>query len=397
MQQGTKPLADSDGSRKRTIRVSAEALPRAPFPAARWEAWRQTCAAWWRDELERPLIAVTVQGCDPGHPPPELVHQEVDAAYEFTLPAAQVVDVWDFNLARQRYLGDAFPNHRANFGPGHNAVFYGAVPQIQPSTVWCHPAPVADIADLTVQLDPTHPWLQRQCELYRAAAARWQGGVCLAMSDIVSGLDVLAALRGTEQLLLDLYDAPQQVERLLWETHEAYWQTFECLDAALRPGNPGWTAWDQILSPEPYLMQQCDFAYMIGPAMFRQFVLPELRATCRRMANSFYHLDGVGQLPHLDLLLSIEELDGIQWVPGAGQPDYDQWFDIYRRVRAAGKKIQLVGPSCEVVDRIADALGSLRGFVIVQGCSIHDDLEAVTRWLATYGIARCPPPPPPEP
>ncbi len=358
----------------------------AGFTAERWAAVRKIYRAWWRDELERPVIAVTVHECEAERSVPELAPQNVDAAYDFTIPAEKVVDVWDYRLARQRYMGDAFANVRPVFGPGHNAVFHGAVPKIQPSTVWCHPCPITAIEELNIRLDRQHPWLLRQCDLYRAAARRWQGGVCLAMSDIVSSLDPLAALRGAEQLLLDLCDSPHQVERLVWETHEAYWQTFDCLDTVFRSTNPGWTAWDQILSDEPYIMQQCDFAYMISPAMFKRFVLPELRASCRRMTNSFYHLDGVGQLPHLDLLLSIEELSGIQWIPGAGQPGYDHWIDCYRRIRAAGKKIQLFGPSREVVDRIADALGSLRGFMIVHGCSITDDLDAVERWLASHGV-----------
>lgn len=40
----------------------------AEFAVERWAALCQTCRAWWRDELERPLIAVTVHGCEPGRP-----------------------------------------------------------------------------------------------------------------------------------------------------------------------------------------------------------------------------------------------------------------------------------------------------------------------------------------
>jgi 5-methyltetrahydrofolate--homocysteine methyltransferase len=356
------------------------------FSPARWEQIRQTAAAWWRDELDRPLIAVTANGFEPRQTPPAAAPRFVDAAYDFGLPAANVVDAWDWRLSQQRYLGDAFPTVRPNFGPGHNAVFSGARPDVRPTTVWFHPAPPSDIAALSVALDREHPWLQRLRELYRAAADRWQGRVCLGMSDITPNLDPLASLRGTDRLLFDLYDAPEEVDRLVGELHHVFWQTFDLLDAIIRPANPGWTAWDQIFSGEPYLMQQCDFCYMISPAMFERFVLPDLRASCRRLTNSFYHLDGVGQLPHLDLLLSIEELDGIQWIPGAGQPDYDHWCDLYRRIRAAGKKVQLCGPSLVVVDRIADALGSLRGFVIMPSCPAGADLEEIARWLATYGV-----------
>jgi 5-methyltetrahydrofolate--homocysteine methyltransferase len=64
---------------------------------------------------------------------------------------------------------------------------------------------------------------------------------------------------------------------------------------------------------------------MIGPKMFRRLSLPDLKATCQRLGRSFYHLDGVGQIPHQPYLLGIEELDGMQWIPGDGKPDCSSW------------------------------------------------------------------------
>ena len=78
-------------------------------------------------------------------------------------------------------------------------------------------------------------------------------------------------------------------------------------------------------------MLQCDFCYMIGPEQFKKFVLPELAVSCKKLTNPFYHLDGPGQLPHLDYLLSIPELKGIQCVPGDGSPHDGPWgrsFDL---------------------------------------------------------------------
>ena len=78
---------------------------------------------------------------------------------------------------------------------------------------------------------------------------------------------------------------------------------------------------------------------MISPEMFGEFVLPELRQSCKRLERSFYHLDGKGELPHLPQLLEIEELDGIQWVPGAGNGTPLDWLDVYRMIAAADKKM----------------------------------------------------------
>ena len=110
-------------------------------------------------------------------------------------------------------------------------------------------------------------------------------------------------------------------------------------------------------------MLQSDFAYMISPEMFERFVLPDLTACCEYLDHGFYHLDGKGQIPHLDLLLSIERLWGIQWIPGDGQPPPDQWLSLLKRIRDGGKLCQ-VFVSPEGARHIVKNLGG-RGFLLV--------------------------------
>jgi hypothetical protein len=88
-------------------------------------------------------------------------------------------------------------------------------------------------------------------------------------------------------------------------------------------------------------MLQSDFAYMISPRMFEQFVLRDIAACCDALDHGFYHLDGVGQIPHLDMLLSLERLRGVQWIPGDGQPPPEAWLPVLQRIRDAGKLCQL--------------------------------------------------------
>jgi len=40
-------------------------------------------------------------------------------------------------------------------------------------------------------------------------------------------------------------------------------------------------------------------------------------------------------------LLSIPDLHGIQWIPGAGNPPPEEWPDLLRRIRDASKLCQL--------------------------------------------------------
>jgi 5-methyltetrahydrofolate--homocysteine methyltransferase len=83
------------------------------------------------------------------------------------------------------------------------------------------------------------------------------------------------------------------------------------------------------------------------------------------MDYGFYHMDGKGQIPHLDHLLSIPRLRGIQWQPGAGAPLASEWLDLLRRIRDGGKLCQVyVTP--EGALKIKRELGG-RGFLLAVG------------------------------
>ena len=79
-------------------------------------------------------------------------------------------------------------------------------------------------------------------------------------------------------------------------------------------------------------------------------------------------MDGVGQLNHLDDLLTIENFRAIQWVYGDGKPDAIHWLPVYEKIRAAGKEIQLLS-----VKDFFDILPILHGSPLFQaGLSSKD-------------------------
>lgn len=332
------------------------------FTRERWESITQDYTAWWAGELKRPLLHITSYGHDATRPAPKISMHNFTASYGLDTHAADIVDVWDYELSSQRFLGDAFPSVCLNFGPGSLAVYLGATLEAREETVWFHPPSAKPIEDLTLALDYHNKWLTRAKDIAKAAMERWQGVVQVGMADLGGSLDVLSTFRPSENLLMDLCLNPYHVHRLLEQVHSTWFQAFGEIDSVLRRANPGYTAWQAIFSKDPYYILQCDFAYMISPEMFDEFVKPWLMRSCEQLTNSFYHLDGVGQLAHLDSLLSIPELKGIQWVPGEGKPSWITWPDVYHRIRDAGKRIQVWGPM-EDVDRLITELGSGEGIV----------------------------------
>ncbi len=356
------------------------------FEKSRWDIVSENHTNWWSGESKRPIIQLTLGNArEPDREKPSLeVGKWFTSHYPYSVKAEDIVDLWDYQLCTNEYLGDAFPGKWMNFGPGVMAAFAGCELQNNEYTTWFHAAEDKEAKDISIQFTEDNIHYQRIVDIYMAALERWEGAVQLSMTDLGGSLDVVASFRPSEQLLMDLYDDAESVKRLNWEVHEAWGKYFEALNSILQPVNPGYTAWTPIFSKDPYYMLQCDFCYMISPDMFDEFVKPELAKSCQKLTNPFYHLDGPGQLPHLDSLLTIEELKGVQWVPGDGAPPSSEWPEVYRKIRDAGKLIQVLGGMKEF-DAVAEQLGSAEG-LFFELCLDASERASGEAFLAKYGV-----------
>jgi 5-methyltetrahydrofolate--homocysteine methyltransferase len=137
-------------------------------------------------------------------------------------------------------------------------------------------------------------------------------------------------------------------------------------------------------------MLQCDFAYMISPKMFKNFALPELAATCKRLGHAFYHLDGIGQIPHLPLLLGMADLDGVQWIHGDGKPDSGHWPEVFQAIHAGKKLIQVATGGFPALEKIKSQIGTLKGVHYLgyywSDLSLQDE-GWVREGLARFGVS----------
>ncbi len=327
------------------------------FDQERLENVKLAHEKWWRGELERPLMCVTVTDAHAGRESKApLLDQATCTLLQWSAEA--VIDALDAQLGKYEFLGDAFPVVSLDsFGPGVLAALCGAKLDNSSGGVWFWPDEERDIADIHVQYDPNNVWAQRIKSLYRAGRERWGNLVTMSMPDLGGVMDVVATLRGTENLLYDLYDDPDEVKRVVKETESAWYAAYDDFRAAMGE-DMGYTDWLGALSATPSYVLQCDFCYMIGNPMFREFVLDTLKQDTERLHHTIYHLDGVGELNHLDDLLALDKLDAIQWVFGAGKPGPMHWLDVYRRIAAAGKRMVIEGSPQEFLDALDVLHGS---------------------------------------
>jgi 5-methyltetrahydrofolate--homocysteine methyltransferase len=312
------------------------------FDEQDWDRIRRDWCAWWEGDLDRALVVID------GIPSPDQAGQielgpweGFSSNFPLEAPLDDVLAFFEPGLHMRRALGDGWPRWWPNFGPGIVAGFLGARLRPALDTVWFSLPDRASFADLHLARDETNPWWVRVRDLTQAALARWGGRLTVGFTDLGGNLDILASLRSTQQLLLDLVDSPSDVARLSGEITRLWLGYYDDLYSIIGPAGRGTWPWAPIWSPGRCYMLQSDFSYMISPRMFERFVIPDLDACCEALDHPFYHLDGRGQIPHLDLLLSLRKLAGIQWVPGDGAPPPEAWLPLIRHIRDGGKLCQL--------------------------------------------------------
>jgi len=347
-----------------------------------WEETQERFRAWWEGKpLDRPIIQVTA---------PQAGAELEDAGWdgwEFVRhmdDPAEVVRRFKRHCSRIYFGGEAFPNCWPNLGPGVMGAYLGARPRYVSTTVWFQtPRAWEEVESLA--FEPDGFWWQKTREITATALQLCQGDYFVAITDLGGILDILASLRGTQNLLLDLVERPQEVRRVCWRLLEIWHWCYDELHAMVQRDMGGSSAWMGLWSPGKWYPLQCDFSAMISPKMFAEFVAPDLQEQCRRLDYSIYHWDGPGQIGHLEALLEIPELDGIQWTPGAGNPGPESpcWFGLYRRIQAAGKRLVLLGVPRQGLEGLLRHLSPV-GLQVSTSCASPEEadrlLEQAVAW-----------------
>jgi 5-methyltetrahydrofolate--homocysteine methyltransferase len=296
-------------------------------------------------------------------------------------------DLYESYMRETFYGGQAFPNLFINLGPGIPAAYLGREPHITENTVWFEgqeAMPWDEI--LSKRLDPQDKWWRITRDLTARAAERGRGKFFSSVTDLNGVLNNLGSLRGTQQLLVDCIDTPELVKKATTLLTDIWLACFDELMAISRRYQEGSSNWMNIWFPGIGSDVQCDFSAMISPAMFEEFVMPDLVRQVEHMDQSIFHWDGPGQIPHLDHLLSIKKLSGLQWVPGAGNPDTGspKWFPLYERILRAGKLLVLQGMDPAGVEGVLRQFGR-RGLLITVRCASEDEarelLAAAPKWV----------------
>jgi hypothetical protein len=302
---------------------------------------KKNCAHFWNKEyIGRPYICITA--------PKNNASIDINFSYSEQMINARN---GEFLVMPKRYLeaakntffgGEALPYYKCGFGPDQYASFYGAeiIAKKGEYTTWVHPI-AESIYDLDCKLNPENKYLSLLEKSIKATAEFADGRFLIPTLDFHSNLDTLSALLGPEQLCFELMDNPDIVIEKVNQITDDYPYIYDRLYYAADMDKLGSISWLPVYSEGKTAVVECDFSCMIGPDLARKVLYPSLEREIKYLTHSIYHLDGKNALSHVDFLLSVKELDCIQWVPGDGDNRSPYWMELLTKIQKAGKSVWL--------------------------------------------------------
>lgn len=308
------------------------------------------------------------------HPPKDLNQKWFDPEWR--------ADYLDWYVAHSCLKADMLPVANTQLGPGSLAAILGGVFEGGEDTIWIHPDP--NYSD-QLTFNREHPnWLLHK-QLLQACKKKAQGHYYVGMPDLMEGLDVLAAMKGTDKVLLDTVMQPEVLEEQMRFINKVYFEVFDELYDIIREGDEMAFCYFSSWAPGKMTKLQSDISTMISVEDYRRFVQPFIREQCQKIDYTLYHLDGVGAIHHLPALLEIEELNAVQWTPGVGQPQGGdpKWYDLYRQILDAGKSIMACWVTLDELKPLLDNIGG-DGVHLEMDFHNEDEVEKALRIVEEF-------------
>jgi len=347
-----------------------------------WEETKERFKAWWAGEyFGRCAISVTAPKTDPSP-----ISKPADAKtieqkwYDLDWISAQN----NYCMSQIFYGGEALPVWNGGY-PGHKAIpaFLGCPTSLDWNTGWWDPILSGeDIEFQKLKINKADRNYRFMLDLLRRGVKEVRGKSLVSIGAFGGCGDTLAALRGTERLLYDCAERPDQVRAAEEFLMDMWMEHYNILYEIIREADEGSTSWFDLWSPGKFYAAQNDFAYNISPQMYRDLFLPVIEKQTRFLTHCVYHVDGVNNFAHVDALLELPRLQAYQILPGAGKPSPLHYMDVLKKVQKAGKNLHISIRPEEVETALSEL--SARGLFIATSCGTEiearDLLKNVEKW-----------------
>jgi len=359
-----------------------------------WDEARARMEAWWKGEIiDRVPIKVTApkEGQEETWP--------IASAFPMSSPTQSLARIFVPKVTPDN-LEDYFTNPKQVIPRLENAIkatYWGgeAFPVMFPvsagmvailasylgsplkfldtNTTWS--APIIDNWDNRQEFcfNPENKWWKKTKILLQEAASRAPGRYFVGIPDLNGPSEILSRLRGPSNLCLDIIENRDEIKKVVDEITHAWLRYWEACHGIIHQYIGGYINWMSIFSEAPFTDLQSTFSCLISPKDFNELILPSIEQQTEWINRTIYLLSGPDALRHLDSLLSLRKLSGIEWSPGAGSPPMSEWIPLLKKIQKAGKLQQIRCEKGEVVKILREL--SPKGILLETACGSIKEAE----------------------
>ena len=242
---------------------------------------------WSNNGMDRPLLGFSLGGYFPfmsfkgssgfrvgGHLAPEMINPEA-----FLDDYERIVDSWgrvEDDVIRAVAPLPGFPWLEA---------MVGCPVRVSTESVWAEPrnASWEELEGLNISSE--NPWLQKYLEFLEALVEHAEGRYPVGQPFFRGVSDLMAALRGSDRLILDMYDAPDKVLRLAEACTSIFKKVIEHHFEIVPEFDGGYVVEQFALwAPDRVVRLQEDASALYSPKFYRDLLRPydaELAASYR--------------------------------------------------------------------------------------------------------------------
>lgn len=214
----------------------------------------------------------------------------------------------------------------------------------------------------SLDVSQDNPWRQKYLEFVAALTERY-GDRCPVGQPILRGVsDMIAALRGASQMVLDLYDRPGDFQRLARLCADILIGLVREQQTIAKPFGGGYEVEQLSLwAPGKIIRIQEDASALLSPELYVTYVQGEDRRLTDAFDYSVIHLHS-SSLFLLERILDVESLKCVQINKDVGGSAVQEMLPFFRMVQARGRRL------------------------LIRGKLDHDDLELLRHNLSPNGL-----------
>lgn len=337
-------------------------------------------AFWEREMIDRPLTSITFSKENVKTIKEKKYASHEEKWMDFEYRTENHVN----NIENTVYYADSLPVVFPNLGPEIFSAWCGCGYNFGETTTWSEPCIIDWEKDKDKgKLDKNSRYFKAMERFTRMLLEAGKGKFIVGLTDFHPGGDHLAALRDPQELCIDMLDNIDYVKEKLASSYPEYFECYDYFYKMIKEYDMPASTWFPAIGRGKYYIPSNDFSCMISKSMFDEVFLPGIISECDFLDQSFYHLDGPGALVHLDSLLDIKKLNGVQWVCGASNEGFHKWVNVYRKIQEK-KKSMVLYPTVSELDMIFETLKPEGVWLMMSGIENKEQadyvLKRIERW-----------------